>query len=168
VEICALLDPDILGAGPYPSGMSSLAVSLALVLMGRPVFHDMTIAELAASSELVLEVEQASPFTGSRQNAEGCEEQLWHVVVKGVVSGSKDAPAVGSSLAVITNPTGLFDCMARKKNGSGVSFSAPRYTPSAPAPAKRFLVFVRSSPRGFILATQSGWDSVEKKSAVAK
>jgi hypothetical protein len=141
VEICALLDPDILGAGLYPSGMSSLAVSLALVLMGRPVFHDMTIAELAASSELVLEVEQASPFTGSRQNAEGCEEQLWHVVVKGVVSGSKDAPAVGS---------------------------APRYTPSAPSPAKRFLVFVRSSPRGFILATQSGWDSVEKKSAVAK
>lgn len=149
--------------------MQSLAVALALVLMGRPVFHDMSIAELQAASEYVLEVEQASSFTGSRQNAEGCEEQLWRVVVKAVLKDSgagTKAPAVDSTLEVIINPTGLFDCMARKQNPSGVSFSAPRYSPSATAPGKRFLVFVRGGPRGFILATQNGWDALEKKAAL--
>lgn len=151
--------------------MQLLAVWLSLVLMGRPVFHDLSTAELQAASEFVLEVEQAKTFTAARSNAEGCEEQLWRVIVKDVLFAKKDAPkapAVDSTLEVIVNPTQLFDCMARKQNPSGVSFSAPRYKPSSAAPSGRFLVFVRSSPRGYVVASQNGWDALEKKSALSK
>jgi hypothetical protein len=144
--------------------MQSLAVALALVLMGRPVFNDKTLAELAADSELVLEVEQATPFTATRTNAEGCPEDLWRVVVREVVAKKgAAAPAVGKTVEIINNPTALFDCMARKKNPSGVSFSAPRYAPSAATPGRRFLVFVNVAPRGYIVTVQNGWDVVEKK-----
>jgi hypothetical protein len=151
--------------------MQLLAISITLVLMGRPVFHDTSIAELQAASEYVLEVERAATFTASRTNPEGCEEQLWRVVVKDVLSAGKAAakpPAVDSTIEVIVNPTGLFDCMARKKKPGGVSFSASRYTPSADSPGNRFLVFVRSGARGYVMATQNGWDTLEKKSALAR
>lgn len=151
--------------------MKFLAVSLSLVLMGRPVFREMSTAELQAASEFVLEVEAAKNFTDARPNAEGCEEKLWRVSVKGVLFSGKDAPkppAAESAIEVINNPTELFDCMARKRSSSGVSFSAPRYTPGAAMPSGRFLVFVRSSPRGFMVAAQNGWDTLEKKSALLK
>jgi hypothetical protein len=147
--------------------MQSLAVVLGLVLMGRPVFQEKTFATLAAESELVLEVEKATPFTATRMNAEGCEEALWRVTVKQVLRTSPEAksvPKMGQTLEVIVNPTALFDCMARKKNPSGVSFSAPRYSPAASEPGERFLFFVHSSPRGFMVTVQNGWDVVEKKS----
>ena len=91
------------------------------------------------------------------------------MTVKGVLSTKKDAskpPAVESTIEVIINPTSLFDCMARKQNAGGVSFSAPRYSPSATEPGERFLVFVRGGARGFILTTQNGWDALEKKASL--
>ena len=151
--------------------MRLLAVSVSLVLMGRPVFKDMSTAELQAASEYVLEVEQARSFTGSRSNAEGCQEQLWRVNVKSVLWAKQDAPkppAVDGTIEIIINPTQLFDCLTRKQNPSGVSFSAPRYTPSAPEPGNRFLIFVRSSPRGYLVTSQNAWDTLDKKSALTK
>jgi hypothetical protein len=150
--------------------MQSLAVALTLVLMGKPVFQNKTLAELTADSDFVLEVEKASPFTSARTNAEGCEEKLWRVKVKGIVSVGPntkdvpDAPKPRATLDVIINPTELFDCMARKRNPSGVSFSAPRYTPAANEPGDRFLLFVNSAKRGYIVTTQNAWDVIEKKS----
>ncbi|MFT3712881.1 MAG: hypothetical protein QM817_34950 [Archangium sp.] len=150
--------------------MQSLALALGLVLMGKPVFQNKSLEELSAESELVLEVEKATPFTSTRKNAEGCEEQLWRVVVKEVLrtngDGAKSPPKAGTTLEVIVNPTALFDCMVRKKNPNGASFSAPRFTPSASEPGSRFLFFVHASPRGFMVTVQNGWEAIEKKDAL--
>lgn len=145
-----------------------VAVAVALVLMGRPVVKDKSLAELAADAELVLEVEKASPFTASRKNAEGCEEALWRVVVKQVLRQKRapDAPEplrTGETVEVIVNPTALFDCMARTHSPSGVSFSAPRYTPAAAEPGLRFLLFVNKGKRGYIVSVESAWDVLEQK-----
>ncbi|MFO0597044.1 MAG: hypothetical protein U0228_17140 [Myxococcaceae bacterium] len=151
--------------------MTALALIAALTLMGKPILQEQSIAELTAHSSFVLEVEAASPFTSTRKNPEGCDEKLWHVVVKGQVAiggaaDKQDPPKVGAKIDVIVNPTQLFDCMIRKTNPNGASFSAPRHTPGASEPGPRFLIFVTQGTRGFMVTAENGWDVLEKKSEV--
>lgn len=148
--------------------MNALTLLATLTLMGKPMHREQSIAELTTSSSFVLEVEQATPFVTTRTNAQGCEEKLWHVTVRahlatGLNAGEQEPPKPGARLEVIVNPTALFDCMARKTNPSGVSFSAPRHTPAASEPGPRFLLFVNKGTAGYLITAQNGWDVLEKK-----
>lgn len=161
------------GTLPRMPPMNALTLLATLALMGRPMISEQSVAQLSESCSFALEVEQASPFTATRKNKEGCEEYVWRVVVKEVIlsGGSADKqepPKAGTTIEVIVNPTQLFDCMIRKTNPSGASFSAPRHTPAASEPGPRFLLFVNKGTAGYMITAQNGWDVLEKKSEVKR
>ncbi|MBL8910157.1 MAG: hypothetical protein JNM17_05560 [Archangium sp.] len=153
--------------------MHALTLLTTLTLMGRPMISEQSVAQLTESCSFALEVEAASPFTATRKNKEGCEEKLWRVVVKEtIVSGGsadkQEPPKAGTTIEVIVNPTELFDCMIRKTNPNGASFSAPRHTPAASEPGPRFLLFVNKGTAGYMITAQNGWDVLEKRPEVTR
>ncbi len=140
-----------------------------LCVAGRPVFHELSLPELAQSSGLIAIVAKA-PAEVAIKGAYGCESLEWRLSVVSILKASPGIPAKpGSKIDVRLNATSYEDCVLRKGGGTkGASFPASRYKPSDPdAPRqRRFIVFLQPGDAGFRLAADLAFESIGKRSDV--
>lgn len=152
--------------------MRSILAAVALgipisCIAGRPVFHDMSLDDLARSADIVAVVSKTGPFEETTKDKLGCDRVRWHLIVNGMLKKQRsDYPEVGSTLVVLTNVASVRDCTLRKGwNTTGASFSASRYQPSDPAAIakKQFIVFLVMKDGVLELVSVNAFESINRK-----
>lgn len=147
-----------------------LSLAYTTAQAGRPVYHDLSLAQLTQDSHLIAEVSKVEESTVDVHY--GCKSQRWRLSVVEVL---KPDPMTGaasrSTLEVHSSPTSIADCLLRSTvSSSGASFSANRYAPSDKAAFKqeRFIVFLRRGHHGLELTSDSAFESLKKKPEIQR
>jgi hypothetical protein len=150
--------------------IAALALSFPIfATAGRPVFHDLSLAELTEASDVIAVVAQSRPFESTLKAAHGCESIQWRMSVVEVLK--TDYKKLNPIIEARSNVTSVRDCVYREGwKTTGVSFAAERYATSDPNAVKqnRFIVFLRRAPHGFELTTDWAVETLQRKADLAK
>jgi hypothetical protein len=142
-----------------------------LCLGGRPVFEDLSLAELTKASKLIAVVTRATAET-SAKGAYGCESLEWRLSVVAILKSSQRADVAPSQTIIVRkNVNSYRDCVLREGSTTkGASFSARRYQPSdMDAPEQeRFIVFLDSGDPGFELTADLAYESSARRLEIEK
>ncbi len=146
----------------FKQTVAAIALGMPMLCFaGRPVFHDLTLAELVRTSNIIAVVTQVEPES-IKKGEHGCASAEWHLSVVAMIKTSPEAGVkAGDTLDVRRNVTSYQDCVIRGWNATGASFPASRYEPSdSDAPQqKHFIVFLKESNRQFALTADLGFES---------
>jgi hypothetical protein len=151
--------------------LAVIALSAPLsCLAGRPVFHDLSLAGLARSADVVAVAAKAQPFEEVTKDKLGCDRVRWHLTVKSILKTPRQGyPEAESTLKVLSNVTSVQDCTLREGwKTTGASFSASRYKPSEPAAIthKQFIVFLTMKNGVLELAADNAFESINRRNEV--
>jgi hypothetical protein len=137
---------------------------------GRPVFRDLSLADLVRSADVVAVVSRAQPFEKTTKDKLGCDRVQWHLTVIGILKTQRqDYPEARSHLEVLSNVTSVQDCTLREGwKTTGASFAASRYRPSDPTAitTKQFIVFLVVKNGVLELLADNAFESINRKSDV--
>lgn len=157
---------------------ATIALMLGLPVLcfaGRPVFHTLSMQDLAAASDAIVLVEKATPFAGDVKGAYGCTRNLWRVRIERVIKTSSAFAALAptkQTLVVFRNPTGFAGCVySEGGKTSGVSYSATRYQPTQPvevADQDAFIVFLAVRQGVIELTTENAVESAAAAASIRK
>ena len=159
--------------------MKSLLVAILLTVLsfhcfaGRPVFHDISLAELTQDSQVIAVVAKATPFKKDTKGKYECDRENWQLNVKELLKGDPAINAgIGSRLDVLSNVTSLKDCIFRKGGKTtGVSFSTTRYQSSDPKVilmSDEFIVFLVVKNGLFELVADNAVETILRKSELER
>lgn len=140
-----------------------------LAIAGRPVFHDLSLTELAEASDVIAVVTQSRPFESIIKAEHGCDSIQWRMPVVEVLK--TDYKELSPIIEARSNVTSVRDCTYRQGGKTtGASFAAERYSTSDPNAAKQgqFIVFLRRAPHGFELTTDWAVETLQRKADVVK
>ncbi|MDB6062147.1 MAG: hypothetical protein JWM78_2250 [Verrucomicrobiaceae bacterium] len=137
---------------------------------GRPVFHELSLADLVGAADVVAIVSKAQPFVETVQDQLGCDRVQWHLTVERTLKKQRQGyPEPKSTMNVLSNVTGVRDCTFRDgRQTSGASFSASVYKPLDPAATtnQQFIVFLVVRNGVLELLTDTAFESINRKPEV--
>ena len=138
----------------------------------RPMVDDMSLDELVRESDLIALVEKPHDFAVSdRKEDDGCVSQRWPLKLLKVLKAKDASVREGETISVIANHIKLMTCGFDQRRLS-VTYLVPTYKPEGPGledgPGPRFVIFLRSAPRGFELAAVNSYEAESLLPRIAK
>jgi hypothetical protein len=152
---------------------------------GRPVFHELTLEQLIASSELVVIAEPTPPIAVSH-TMRTCKPLLQTFTVTEVLLAAPEStrkeseagpkspsspPSAGKTISVALNPTELTTCRNEEvlQNGTGASFYAEKYRLERPTVLQAetgVLLFLRIRDGQLLLGAEGAIESLAQTPSV--